>query len=290
MAPEGAARGPVRYATVFRMRTPRSVFLSSFFCPAHGASFGARTARRTRPAGGRAVRRASMSRPRFSRARSLPGPTRSSRDPHDANHPTGVAFRPLLHARAWPPRDRERRLLEFRHGRGARSNVRFFLHDSDRSLSRRRGLPPDARPTTAHAPRLRNHQRPLAVRRARAQELHAQDARHPLLLHRRRDRPAVLFPRAAVSAKGARRGFAQQRRLRETVPARDELGRRRVRERVHARGVPRLGRRQRDRREGVRELGLRRRAIAMAGRDALRERVSVPTRLLSRQLTDDVYA
>ena len=35
MAPEGAARGPVRYATVFRMRLPLSVFLSSALHTAH---------------------------------------------------------------------------------------------------------------------------------------------------------------------------------------------------------------------------------------------------------------
>ena len=63
-----------------------------------------------------------------------------------------------------------------------------------------------------------------AVLRPGAQELHAQDPRHPLLLHRRRDHPPGFLPRRALPAQGARRGQRQPRCDHQALPDRHSLG------------------------------------------------------------------
>ena len=186
MAPEGAARGPVRYLPCRNSDSTVS-FLSSAFFRRHrsprsnheGGNVPEEDARR-----GVQARLARV----WSRARILPGPNRSSRDPHDPNHRhqcdtcrlSSAAFR--LHHKMWPP---HRRLSYF----PLKNASRHFLTASPS-------------PTSSPAA-IKTKQRPLAVRSARAQELHAQDARHPVLLHRGGDRAAVLFSRAAVLAESA---------------------------------------------------------------------------------------
>ena len=110
MAPEGAARGPVRYLPCRNSDSTVS-FLSS-------AVFRRHRSPRSNHEGGHVpeedARRGVQARLArvWSRARILPVPNRSSRDPHDPNHRhqcdtcrlSSAAFR--LHHKMWPPHRR----------------------------------------------------------------------------------------------------------------------------------------------------------------------------------------
>ena len=97
MAPEGAARGPVRYVPCSEIPT-RVSFLSSVFFRRHLSPRSNHEGGHVPEEDARRGVRARLARV-LSRARTLPGPNRSSRDPHDPNHrhpAARVAFRPPL--------------------------------------------------------------------------------------------------------------------------------------------------------------------------------------------------
>jgi nitrite reductase/ring-hydroxylating ferredoxin subunit len=129
------SRGRCPRAREVRDRVPNvtAALCLSVVCPAHGASFAALEPRGGHVPRGDARCGAPARRVRvFSRARSLAGPTRSSRDPHDANHPASrqVSLFVRLCTRA---RGRHATasgaFLNFDTGAAVRcaSNVRFFL-------------------------------------------------------------------------------------------------------------------------------------------------------------------
>jgi hypothetical protein len=130
MAPEGAARGPVRYATVFRMRLPLSVFLSSALHTAHRSPRsnreedtsrgGTRGAARQHVASAsflaRGVSRVRLDRPAIPTTRTTPNPDR-------CRFSSASARARGRHATA------RGAFLNFDTGAAVRcaSNVRFFL-------------------------------------------------------------------------------------------------------------------------------------------------------------------